>query len=129
MAEEALASLGALTRTRTRLITWPPRLRALSNIAFRSGSVEFSCTTGTRATGPSARAGIANAATSAATIVTRAETAGDSLVGLFITILHFLSGIPALEQRTTSGLPVGGIGSRCGQARRGSGRARDGGGT
>src|SRR6266699_3786520 len=54
MAEEALASLGALPLTRTRLMTWPPRLRVLSNIAFRSGSVEFSCTAGTRATGPSA---------------------------------------------------------------------------
>src|SRR6266853_1589384 len=88
MAEEALASLGALPRTRTRLITWPPRLRALSNIAFTSGSVEFSCTAGTRATGPSAQAGIANAATSAAAIVPTAETGSDSLVGLFIAILH-----------------------------------------
>src|SRR6266853_3618750 len=85
MAEEALASLGALPRTRTRLITWPPRLRALSNIAFRSGSVEFSCTAGTRATGPSARAGIANAAK----IVTRAETGSDLLVGLFIASFLF----------------------------------------
>src|SRR6266699_4718844 len=91
MAEEALASLGALPLTRTRLMTWPPRLRALSNIAFRSGSVEFSRTAGTRATGPSARAGIASAATSTATIVTRAETGGDSLVGLFI--VSFLSAL------------------------------------
>src|SRR5881394_2937203 len=87
MAEAALASFGALPRTRARLMTWPPRLRALSNIAFRSGSVEFSCTAGTRATGPSARAGIANAAT----IVTRAETGSDRLVGLFIA--SFLSAL------------------------------------
>src|SRR5205807_888308 len=87
MAEAALASFGALPRTRARLMTWPPRLRALSNIAFRSGSVEFSCTAGTRATGPSARAGIANAAT----IATRAETGSDRLVGLFIA--SFLSAL------------------------------------
>src|SRR5947207_2044052 len=60
-------------------------LRALSNIAFRSGSVEFSCTAGTRATGPSAREGIANAAT----IVTRTETGSDRSAGLFIA--SFLS--------------------------------------
>src|SRR5205814_2233081 len=87
MAEAALASFGALPRTRARLMTWPPRLRALSNIAFRSGSVEFSCTAGTRATGPSARAGIANAAR----IVTRAQTGSDRLVGLFIA--SFLSAL------------------------------------
>src|SRR6266699_2107078 len=97
MAEEALASLGALPLTRTRLMTWPPRLRALSNIAFRSGSVEFSCTAGTRATGPSARAGIANAAT----IVTRAETGSDRLVGLFIA--SFLS-VGPVQGRNPLGL-------------------------
>src|SRR3989442_14984730 len=97
MAEAALASFGALPRTRARLMTWPPRLRALSNIAFRSGSVEFSCTAGTRATGPSARAGIANAAT----IVTRAETGSDRLVGLFIA--SFLS-VGPVQGRNPLGL-------------------------
>src|SRR6266705_872344 len=100
MAEAALASFGALPRTRTRLMTWPPRLCALSNIAFRSGSVEFSCTAGTRATGPSARAGIANAAT----IVTSAETFSDRLVGLFIA--SFLS---ALQSIDTSATPMLGL--------------------
>src|SRR5262249_8660841 len=66
-------------------MTWPPRLRALSNIALRSGSLEFSCTAGTRAIGPSACAGTASAATSAATIATR--TRCDSLVVLFIAFL------------------------------------------
>src|SRR2546422_1103688 len=85
MAEAARASFVALPRIRKMLMSGPPRLRALSNIAFRSGSVEFSCTAGTRATGPSAREGIANAAT----IVTRTETGSDRSAGLFIA--SFLS--------------------------------------
>src|SRR2546422_4420328 len=87
MAEAARASFVALPRIRKMLMPCPPGLRALSNIAFRSGSVEFSCTAGTRATGPSAREGIANAAT----IVTRTETGSDRSAGLFIA--SFLSAI------------------------------------
>src|SRR5260370_21554011 len=87
MAEAAVVSWGALPGIRAGLMPCPAGLRALSNIAFRSGSVEFSCTAGTRATGPSARAGIANAAK----IVTRAETGSDPLVGLFIALFLFCS--------------------------------------
>ena len=59
-------------------------------------------TAGTRATGPSARAGIAIAAMSAATTVaeTKAETGGtgESPAGFFIAILHRKLGGPPMPR-------------------------------